>query len=100
MVLPMIKLVRYPRYSAESPPIKGPIENPIKVLEERKPREAEIFPPGVPAATRVAAAVTVPVKKPWAILSISTAEGLWTRLMRKRIRVPVSMALSIISLRP
>lgn len=55
---------------------------------------------GVPEATKVAEAVTVPVNNPWQMRSNKTVSTFFTRPIRPTIRLPAAIALSIMVLRP
>ena len=55
---------------------------------------------GVPEATKVAEAVTVPVNSPWKMRSNKTVSTFFARPIRNTIRLPAAIALSIMVLRP
>lgn len=55
---------------------------------------------GVPEATKVAEAVTVPVNSPWQMRSIKTVSTFLAKPIRPTIRLPAAIALSIMVLRP
>ena len=100
MELPIKKDTRKPNTSAATPPINGPKESPINVEEESSPNVEDILCRGVPAATRVAAAVMVPVNKPWAIRRKNTVCTFLARAMQPTIIVPKIIARRIISFLP
>ena len=91
---------RKPNRLAATPPNNGPRLWPMKVAELRNPSERVRWAFGVPAATSVAAAVTVPVNSPCRTRITNTASTERARASATARIMVDTRARTIISLRP
>ncbi len=85
---------------AAMPPAKGPTALPRATAELRMPIALPTCSRGVPVATMVVVAATVPEAAPWSARSTTSSSGLRARARAATVRPPPIIARSSIDLRP